>query len=189
MPRIHIARQARSMLLGSTRQWQLEEGFRWLRIESLHNLHTIDHRWRDYPQSEKLSRCIGRQSRIQAQRAMWTECEARTPELKSAAGNSVVKYSERTVLIEGQNHYLGLHEPQWRSETESHRLGGRRNRRQSLPEFHRGDRGRYRSDSGRSGYRDVRCLVSRKPWIEPHVDCLDLLGSFAFQNRYDEDPI
>ena len=90
MARIHIARQARSRLLGSTRQWQLEEHFRWLRIESLHNLDTIDHSRSDYPESEKFSSYVGRERRIQAQRAVRTEREACSPELKSAAGNPVV---------------------------------------------------------------------------------------------------
>ena len=150
MARIHIARQARSRLLGSTRQWQLEEHFRWLWIESLHNLDTIDHSRSDYPESEKFSSYVGRERRIQAQRAVRTECEACSPELKSAAGNPVVKYSKRSMLIERQNHDLCLHEPQWRSEAESHRLGGRRNRRQPFPKLRRRDRGWNRTDSGRA---------------------------------------
>ena len=133
MPRIHIARQARSRLLGSTRQRQLEERSRRLRIESLYDLDTIYHRRRDYPERQKLSRCISRERWIQTQRAVRTESEARSPKLKSVAGNSVVEYSERAVLIEGQNHDLGLHEPHWWSEAESHWLRRRGDRRQLLP--------------------------------------------------------
>jgi hypothetical protein len=133
MARIHIARHARSTLLGSTRKRQLEESFRRLRIESLDDLNTVDHRRLDYPRRQKLSHRIGGQRWIQTERAVRTEREARSPELKSAGGNPVMKDSEWAVWIQGQNHDLGLHESHRRSEAESQRLGGRGDRRQLLP--------------------------------------------------------